>query len=242
MYGIKQTKDLRTMDIRCSITHHPCIQFYNIDASAIGLVRDFIDTETTDTGAVHISFNYKEPYNMKTASRLHVNLDYERVINVSKEDVGIVWSNNLGLELCTEVLVFNDPLECLSYISLRKNLDLFTGIAILPRTFKREHILIVKELFPFARPVCSFGQGQLASLQDAQFYLVHTERDMEIDITYGLDGIKISDKKGKVRFYDVFSLRCLIRDFYGNKYKSGPITIKPLKKYKSFKVESCQKK
>jgi len=218
------------------------MDYYNIDHSAIGLLIDFIGINTTETGATHLTFSYKDPYSMLNVSRLNVNIDYQKIEVLNHDLEGIVWSNNLRTELCTKVLVFNDPMECLSYISLKKKLDLFTGIAILPRTFKKEHILLVKELFPFARPECSFGKGQLAALQDAQYYLVHTERDKEIDITYGLEGIKIGNQKGKIKFYQIFTLRCLIRDFYGNKYKSGPTTIKPLKKYKSFKAESCQKK
>tara|TARA_R110001606_G_scaffold260183_2_gene407998 strand:- start:51210 stop:51932 length:723 start_codon:yes stop_codon:yes gene_type:complete len=221
---------------------HPYIKQLGISNKALGKICDFITLEEKESGILNLVFTFKEPSTFKTSHKLEINGQYETIINIENGVDGIIWSTNCVPELSSEVLVFNDPIEALSYLTLKKQTDYFTAVAILPRTFKKQHILFVKQKFPYSRPICVFGNGQLAALQDAQFFLVHSDKDTDLSISYGLHGIRVTNASGKEKFYNHFSLRALIRDFYGGRYGSGATTQKPLKKYQSFKTESCQKK
>ncbi|WP_431130005.1 hypothetical protein [Flagellimonas flava] len=230
------------MDSHTDILQNPVVNSIGFTEKALAFFEGHINSYKYNGGAVGLEFLYHNPlnnvkaysicFNGETMNRTKGEVDTLALIVLSKQDV----------RLASSVYIFNCPVEALSYLSLKDGLKPYEALVVFPKTFKTEHVDVVKTMFPKSRPICSFGKGQLAALQDAQFLLAYTGKAGEIKISQGFDGIQVNNLKGKTREYDYFSMRNLIIDFYRKHYDLGPKTLKPLKYYDSFLQQLCKRK
>ncbi|MEO0573598.1 MAG: hypothetical protein AAF039_17990 [Bacteroidota bacterium] len=230
------------MESQCNILDNPVVNSIGFTETALAFFEGHIKSYSYHGGALGLEFVYHNPlndikgysiyFNGETMSRSHGDTDSLALIVLSKQDI----------RLSSSVYIFNCPVEALSYLSLKDGLKPYESLIVFPKTFKTEHVDLVKTMFPKSRPICLFGKGQLAALQDAQFLLAYTGKAGDIKISQGFDGIQVKNLKGKSREYSYFSMRNVIMDFYRTKYDNAPKTLKPLKYYDSYLHQLCKRK
>lgn len=230
------------MPCNIDIEQHPYLRELGLSKRTLEHFKRFTTLEFDAKGILNIIFTYTDPISLRKGHQLQVNSEFENVLHYEGQIHGILYSENALPSIVNRALVFNDPLEALSYLEVHGLPQVFEAVTVLPRTFTRGHVETVRAYFPLARPVCCFGNGQLAALQDAQYYLMHTGKQDQIRMSYGLQGIRIENTEKKVRYYEDFSLRCLVRDFFSGRYSNGPTTKKPSLKQRTFKNVLCTKK
>ncbi len=230
------------MQCNIDIPQHPFLRSIGLTERSLDYFVRFIELESDERGIINILFSFVDPISGKIGHKLKMNSEFERLVHYDVNIAGIMWTSDRLLHIVSKVIVFNEPLEALAYIELNGPIDCFTSIVVLPKTFTSCHVEMVRAYYPSARPICCFGNGQLAALQDAQYYLLYTNRDKKVKISYGLQGIKVVNDRGKSKYYEHFSLRGLVRDFFGGRYGKGPTTQKPTLKQKSFKKILCDRK